>query len=129
MSNKKRLEYNQTVPYLNSKNDDDERSTGVSDFPSLTTDEFKELLEERIKAYCKDKENEDDMGGKPGNILIFGAPGIGKSTIPREVVMEYNKNKEGKDKIALISVNCANINPGELTMPAPAKKEGCFKFY
>lgn len=82
------------------------------------------MLEKRINFFCN-KDYDREGRPTPGTLLVFGAPGIGKSTIPREVVMEYNKNKERKDKIALITVSCANINPGEeLLMPSiPIKRE------
>lgn len=85
------------------------------------------MLEDRINFYCNKDYNKGHVEDL-GNMLIFGAPGIGKSTIPREVVMEYNKNKEGKDKIALITVNCANINPGELLMPAFPRENDVLKY-
>lgn len=102
----KGLDPKHRVPYLGG----DER-IGVN-LSSISTDEFKDLLKKRINFFCN--KDYDRMGrNAPGTMFIFGAPGIGKSTIPREVVMEYNKNKEVKDKIALISVNCACINPGD----------------
>lgn len=118
----KGLDPKHRVPYLKKNT-----NTDVNDYGSLTPKEFKELLEDRINFYCNKDYNKGHVEDL-GNMLIFGAPGIGKSTIPREVVMEYNKNKEGKDKIALITVNCANINPGELLMPAFPRENDVLKY-
>lgn len=98
---------------------------GVRNYAVLTTEEFEENLTKRIEYYCKDGENNNEKWPEGlGNMLILGAPGIGKSTIPEHLVMAFNKEKSEADRIALISVNCANINPGDLLMPRmPRKKE------
>lgn len=83
----------------------------------IDTEEFKTLLAGRIK---------DRHGRKhKGNLLIFGAPGIGKSTIANSVISEYNKMQSSNtDKISLITVNCANVSPGDFMMPTiPTTKD------
>lgn len=117
-----RLDPSQSVHYSGKKD-----GTGVENFSTLTTEKFEEILKKRVDFFCNSDFDREGMEA-PGNLLIFGAPGIGKSTIPREVVMEYNKNRNNKDKIALISVNCANINPGDFLMPAFPRKEDVYKY-
>lgn len=97
----------------------------VKNYSTLTTEKFEELLTERINYYCKDGKNNNEKWPEGlGNMLVLGAPGIGKSTIPEALVMAFNEEKSEADRIALISVNCANINPGDLLMPRmPRKKE------
>ncbi len=92
---------------------------------SMNVEKFKKALNERIKKYCSDEQYEDDDDEffknagdtRPNNFIVFGAPGIGKSTIPLSVVEEYNEGKSTKDRISLIKVNCANVKPGDLLMP------------
>lgn len=82
-------------------------------------------LEKKLKQLIFERQNPDDDDDSPNrNLLVFGAPGIGKSTVPKKVIEEYNKNKSLKDSISLISVNCANIAPGDFMMPTiPQPKE------
>jgi hypothetical protein len=117
-----KLDSDKSVHYSGKK-----EGTGVENFTTLTTEKFEELLKKRVDFFCNSNFDKSGMEA-PGNMLIFGAPGVGKSTIPREVVMAYNENKEGKDKIALISVNCANINPGDFLMPAFPRREDVNKY-
>lgn len=64
--------------------------------------------------------------GKPmRNMLVFGAPGIGKSTVPQMVVDKFNQDVAKGDKsqmISLISINCANITAGDFMMPTMPKE-------
>lgn len=117
-----KLESTKSVHYTGKKD-----GTGVENFSILTPKKFEELLKKRVDFFCNGEFNKEGME-EPGNLLIFGAPGIGKSTIPREVVMAYNKGRKNKDKIALISVNCANINPGDFLMPAFPRREEVYKY-
>ena len=64
--------------------------------------------------------------GKPmRNMLVFGAPGIGKSTVPQMVVDKFNRNIAKGDKskmLSIISINCANIDEGGFMMPTMTKE-------
>lgn len=64
--------------------------------------------------------------GKPmRNMLVFGAPGIGKSTVPQMVVDKFNRNVAKGDKskmISLISINCSLIDEGGFMMPTMPKE-------
>ena len=119
-----RMDPNDRASYLR-----DLAGSGMQRASKMDVETFKRAIQERIEAYCSNKkitfddEKKRDFfmvkNGKsqPKNILIFGAPGIGKSTIPQSVVEEYNIGKETKDRISLIKVNCANIKSGDLLMP------------
>ena len=66
-----------------------------------------------------------EIGDPMGNILVFGAPGIGKSTVPQMVVDKFNQDVAKGDKsqmISLISINCANIAAGDFMMPTMPKE-------
>lgn len=58
------------------------------------------------------------------NILVFGAPGIGKSTMPNQVIEEYNARAEGKpsEMMSIINVDCGNLHPGDVMMPTMPKE-------
>ena len=64
--------------------------------------------------------------GKPmRNMLVFGAPGIGKSTVPQMVVDKFNRNTAKGDKskmISLISIDCSLIDEGGFMMPTMPKE-------
>ena len=64
--------------------------------------------------------------GKPmRNMLVFGAPGVGKSTVPQMVVDKFNRNAAKGDKsqmISLISIDCSLIDAGGFMMPTMPKE-------
>ena len=87
---------------------------------------FEEMLRKRIverhnlRRLEKEAKKEGEKYVAYGNMLVFGAPGIGKSTIPDSVIRTFNEmNASGdpKKSMSLITVNCANIPPGEFLMP------------
>lgn len=93
-------------------------------------DEFEDILndlvEERIKYGGKNIITSDGVEIELSrNILVFGAPGIGKSTIPNAVIQKYNENVAKNDPskmISIISINCAQLEEGGLMMPTMPKE-------
>lgn len=58
------------------------------------------------------------------NLLIFGAPGIGKSAIPNAVIKAYNEGKSAQDSVTLITINCATLGSDGFMMPTiPMKRD------
>lgn len=108
-----KLEPNQRIRYKRGSKEDTENSTGTADYREITSTKFRQLVTDRIEAFCEQK-----ITHKPNNLLVFGAPGVGKSTIPKMVVEEYNKVRKPEDRIALISVNCSRLEAGDLMMPS-----------
>ena len=111
----------------NSYTTDDE---GFSDsLDSITYDKFEklinDLLDERISGKNGSTKYGDGTVTEPyKNILVFGCPGIGKSTIPNMVIKKYNENVANGDPskmVSLIKINCGRLNPGDLLMPTPPK--------
>ena len=106
---------------------------GIEDVDTIDYDEFREritmLLKERIQLSSEEESKKMKYGtllSPTDNILVFGAPGIGKSTIPDLIVTEYNENIQQNggnpsQMISLIKVDCANLKPGDLLMPTPPK--------
>ena len=92
----------------------------------INTDEFEELLNQKINDWSV-RRGQDRVRVRNGvrkvgkvlpNIFVFGAPGIGKSTVPNAVVKKYNSNITNKeDMISIISINCANLKAGDFMMP------------
>ena len=124
--NEKNLTPEQTIRY-----DSKKEGSGTENFSTITSEEFKKRLNDRIDFWCVENDkNRRKIPEGYGNMLIFGAPGIGKSSIPNEVVREYNNigKKESKDKITLININCSLLNPGEFLMPAFPKKKNILKY-
>jgi alanyl-tRNA synthetase len=68
--------------------------------PTIDIEEFKEKILGRIVDRQKKK--------RKGNMLIFGAPGIGKSSIANSVKEAYNRSKSNEQGISIITINCAD---------------------
>ena len=92
----------------------------------INADEFAEILNTKIndwsvrrgKARVRVVNGIEKVGKVKPNIFVFGAPGIGKSTIPNAVVEKYNKDiDKPEDMISIISINCANLKAGDFMMP------------
>lgn len=72
--------------------------------------------------------NPDDVGAgqKPNNpILIWGAPGIGKSTIPNAVIEEFNeinKRTDPQHKKSLFVVECGDLTTDGFAIPIPKRE-------
>lgn len=53
-------------------------------------------------------------------ILIWGAPGVGKSSIPKAIVEAWNEaQKSSKTKKALIIAECGEMTPDGFSLPMP----------
>jgi len=92
----------------------------------IYSDEFTDILNKKVNDWSvrrgKDRvkivNGRKKVGKVMGNILVFGAPGVGKSTVPNAVVKEYNSHTTNpEDMISLININCANLKPGDFMMP------------
>jgi hypothetical protein len=81
--------------------------------PTIDIEEFKEKILGRIVDRQKKK--------RKGNMLIFGAPGIGKSSIANSVKEAYNRSKSNEQGISIITINCADLAPGDFLMPTMAE--------
>lgn len=126
------MDLDNRAPYLKQN-----AGESMSLMTDMDTENFKKALNLRIKRYCTDENVEiSELGdffkkagdSKPGNIIIFGAPGIGKSTIPQKVVEEFNEGKDTVNKISLIKVNCSNVKPGDLLMPNFPKPKDIYNY-
>lgn len=90
---------------------------GLRDIPDINSKQLGEILVDAIKnvpAYKGDKAG--------GSILIWGAPGIGKSSIPKSVVREWNSKQDEFHKKALMVVECGDLTVDGFTLPIPIDK-------
>jgi hypothetical protein len=68
------------------------------------------------------------MKNVPGNerkshtLCVWGAPGIGKSTIPKAVINAWNKSNPDALKSIMV-VECANLTVDGFSLPMPIKKK------
>lgn len=97
---------------------------------SIDYDEYENvistLIDRRLKYGNTPVIGKNGKQSKPGrNLLIFGAPGIGKSTIPNMIVRKYNEKASGDPSkmISVISINCSNIHEGDFLMPIMPRPE------
>lgn len=103
-----------------------ERTAEMREIPSKTTAEFEKIVEKIIESNCINNREVKVRGNKvakPMNtLLVFGAPGIGKSTIPATVIKKYNElAASDANKMCLITVDCPNIAVGDFIMPTMPK--------
>ena len=100
---------------------------------AISVDKFEKMINQLIEDWSINSgkstisvDGEDvEIGDPMGNILVCGAPGIGKSTVPQMVVDKFNQNVAKGDPskmISLISINCANIAAGDFMMPTMPKE-------
>ena len=83
---------------------------------------FCDWSQDQIVNYIANEYMSRYEGRKPNSLplLIWGAPGIGKTSIIRSL-KEVVKNETGKE-INIISINGGNVGPDDFTMPASIVK-------
>ena len=106
----------------------------LSGLAEINYDQFEEIInemvEERSKEGGKTRITSTGRSIEPSrNLLIFGAPGIGKSTIPNTVIRKYNESvgDDPSKQITLISINCALLEEGGFMMPTMPKESDIMK--
>ena len=64
-------------------------------------------------------------GREKRTLVVWGAPGIGKSSIPKTIIREMNK-KAGRDteagKMSVIVADCSQMTSDGFSLPTPAKQ-------
>lgn len=94
----------------------------------IGNEEFEKLLNRKLQDWSvrrgksRIRETDQKVATPLGNILIFGALGIGKSTIPNSVIRKFNEGKDENDMASIISINCANLAEGDFMMPTMPKE-------
>jgi len=85
----------------------------LDNIPDITSEDFETM----VKSIMED--NPSTTGRKSSRAtFIFGAPGIGKTTIPQEIIKEYNKSNPNKKK-SVIVIECGDLELGGLYLPMP----------
>jgi ABC-type dipeptide/oligopeptide/nickel transport system ATPase subunit len=94
------------------------KSGGIMDILDINSDKLIQILNTAIKnvpAY-KGKNHE-------GAVLIWGAPGIGKSTIPSAVIKAWNERNDENNQKALMVVECGDLAVDGFSLPMPITKK------
>lgn len=53
-------------------------------------------------------------------MVVYGAPGIGKTSIPKEIIKTFNEQEENKNgKKAIIVIQCGDLELGGFNLPIP----------
>ena len=92
-------------------------SGGLKDSRDIKSKDLKFLLNQAIKNVPAYKD--DNYGGA---ILIWGAPGIGKSTIPKAIIKEWNDNHDVNNQKSVMVVECGNLTVDGFSLPLPMTK-------
>lgn len=91
---------------------------GLIGVPDITSKDLLELLNDAVDNVPGETGGEDG-----GAILIWGAPGIGKSTIPRNIINTWNRdNSKTLKRKALMVVECGDLTVDGFTLPIPVDK-------
>ena len=92
---------------------------GIS-VPDITT----KGLVERLKVLIDNTPGTVAKGSNPlGAMLIWGAPGIGKSTIPNALLSEWNKNKDIYNKKSVLVIECGELTVDGISIPVSTTKK------
>lgn len=89
---------------------------GLKGGRDIYSKDLKFLLNQAIKNVPAYKD--DNYGGA---ILIWGAPGIGKSTIPKAIIKEWNDAHKDELKSVMV-VECGNLTVDGFSLPLPMNK-------
>lgn len=59
---------------------------------------------------------------RASSLFIWGAPGIGKTTIPKSIIKAWNENSDINKKKALMVVQCGDLTVDGFSLPMPFTK-------
>lgn len=91
--------------------------SGIQGIRDIKSDQLKRILNNAIKNVPGYKRK--NAGGA---VLIWGAPGIGKSTIPKAIINEWNDNHLD-DRKSIMVVECGDLTVDGFSLPMPMKKK------
>ena len=90
-------------------------SGGIKGIRDIDSNKLKRYIRYQMLTTPGDKGKD---ASKP--ILIWGAPGVGKSTIPNAIIQEYNESKSSSaEKKALIVAECGDMTADGFALPMP----------
>jgi surface protein len=94
---------------------------GVEDAVDINSEDLIEILQDLIANAPAYRDKNDDREG--GVVFVWGAPGIGKSTIPKAVVKAWNKKKGDEfHQKALLTIQCGDLTIDGFSLPIPVEK-------
>lgn len=86
--------------------------------PDIDTKELKQKIARVMKYVPGNAMEENDPVS--GALFIFGAPGVGKSTIPNAIIDEWNKDNANSKK-SLMVIQCGDLSVDGMTLPIPTE--------
>lgn len=85
----------------------------LDNIPDISSEDFETMVKNILN------DNPSVTGRQTSRAtFIFGAPGIGKTTIPQEIIKEYNKLNPDKKK-SVIVIECGDLELGGFYLPMP----------
>lgn len=91
--------------------------SGLNSIVNITTDGLKEKIT-RVMLNVPRKTGRTSAR----SMVVYGAPGIGKTTIPKEIIKQWNKDHKNEKK-AVIVVECGDLELGGFNIPLPREHE------
>lgn len=90
--------------------------SGLDGIPNINGKRLEELITEVM--FSTPAENDDENDDTAPAITVFGAPGIGKTSIPKSVIRAWNK-KHPDSKKSIIVIQCGDLELGGFNIPMP----------
>ncbi len=105
---------------LNAKEDRNGQTYVNIGAPDVDTEYLKEYINMAIDEVVQEGRSHAQC------MVVWGAPGIGKTSIPKTLVKAANeaiakKGGKAEDRMATIVVDCSILQAGDLSMPMPAR--------
>lgn len=134
-SERERENYKTFMEFLNESYKVDENSENLNEGRvgmaaeyggiSIEDDIDSKSLKEILKAHILTGNPSDNKDYASNPLLIWGAPGIGKTTIPKAVIEAFNeedKRTDPKHKKSVFVVECGDLTTDGFAIPVPNKK-------
>jgi len=117
---KESVEVNERRVGLHATDDIDDQEYYNIDLDDWNTEELTEHIRTCLDDVVKYGASQENP------FIVWGAPGIGKTTIPKTIIKEVNAEIEKNggdegDKMSIIVIDCSSLQAGDLSMPMPVK--------
>lgn len=89
------------------------------DAPDWNTEKLSHFIRKQVELTQK------DPGREKPTLVVWGAPGIGKSSIPKTIIRQLNEMQNRtteKDRMTVLVADCSQMSSDGFSLPTPAKQ-------